>query len=542
MPAFRNFELPGRSAAYAGNAMAATSQPLATMVALDILKQGGNALDAAIAACAVQCVIEPQSTGIGGDCFCLYAPHNSADVIAYNGSGRAPAALSVEYLHSKNQELTRTSPHAVIVPGAVDAWATLNQDHGSLPLATLLQPAIDFARNGFPIAPRVARDMFLQTEVFENNDNWMKIFRPQGRIPVAGEVLQQPQLARSLELIAEQGRDAFYRGEIASDIVNTLQALGGVHTMEDFASARGEYVTPINTEFRGHTVYECPPNGQGLIALLLLNIISQFDVAKEVLSVERMHLEIEACRLAYQARTRYVADPAFSDIPIEQMLSAEYAKSLCSSIDPQRAGGDGNVDVNQAQVSVEHQDTVTLSVVDEEGNACSFINTLFWPFGSGITTANTGVVLTNRGEGFVLDPASPNCLAPGKRPLHTIIPGMVKKDGKNIMPFGVMGGEYQAFGHMQFLTRLFDYGCDVQQAQDVPRYMVSPFTGDVEVESGIDNATRTALQAMGHNVVSAENPIGGSQAIYINRTEGAGNGHVLCGGSDPRKDGIAAGY
>lgn len=541
MPALRNFELPGRSAAYATNAMAATSQPLATMVALDILKQGGNALDACIAACAVQCVIEPQSTGIGGDCFCLYAPHDSADVIAYNGSGRAPAGLSVDYLHSKNQKLERTSPHAVIVPGAVDAWAALNRDHGRLPLATLLQPAIDFARNGFPIAPRVARDMFLQTEIFESNENWMKIFRPQGRIPVAGEMLKQPQLARSLELIATEGRDAFYHGEIASDIVSTLQSLGGVHTMEDFASARGEYVTPIQTGFRGHTVYECPPNGQGLIALMLLNMMSQFEVGKEAFSVERMHLEIEACRLAYTARARYVADPAFSDIPMEQMLSAGYAKSLCDSIDLHRAGEQADVEVNSILSAVEHQDTVTLSVVDAEGNACSFINTLFWPFGSGITTANTGVVLTNRGEGFVLDPASPNCLEPGKRPLHTIIPGMVKKDGKNVMPFGVMGGEYQAFGHMQFLTRLFDYDCDVQQAQDLPRYMVSPFTGEVEVESGIDDATRNALQAMGHKVVSAENPIGGSQAIHISQTEG-GAGHVLSGGSDPRKDGIAAGY
>ena len=279
--------------------------------------------------------------------------------------------------------------------------------------------------------------------------------------------------------------------------------------------------------------------------------MSQFEVEGEVLSTERMHLEIEASRLAYQARTRYVADPAFSDIPIEQPLSADYAETLCKTIDRQRADAsgtvaDGAVVFDGKKVSetagAAHQDTVTLSVVDSEGNACSFINTLFWPFGSGITTANTGVVLTNRGEGFVLDPDSPNCLEPGKRPLHTIIPGMVKKDERTVMPFGVMGGEYQAMGHMQFLTRMFDFDCDVQQAQDLPRYMVSPFTGEVEVECGIDGATRSALQALGHKVVDAENPIGGSQAIHIERTADESDLRVLSGGSDPRKDGIAAGY
>ncbi len=540
MATFRNFELPGRSAVYTANAMAATSQPLATLAALDILREGGNALDAAIAACAVQCVVEPQSTGIGGDCFCLYAPHNKEEVIAYNGSGRAPAGLSIDYLASKNQTLERQSPHSVIVPGAVDAWDTLNRDHGRMPLSSLLQPAIRYARDGFPIAPRVARDMSLQTDIFTDNANWMKIFRPDGKILESGDMLFQPQLAKSLDLIAQHGSDAFYRGEIAADMVKTLQSLGGVHTLNDFADARGEYVTPISTEFRGHTVYECPPNGQGLIALLLLNMMSQLEVDADVLSAERMHLEMEACRLAYQVRSSYVADPSFSQVPVEQILSVDYAKQLCASIDRKRAGVYARDHV-AIRKGAEHQDTVTLSVVDDEGNACSFINTLFWPFGSGITTGNTGVVLTNRGEGFVLDPDSPNCLEPNKRPLHTIIPGMVKQGGRNVMPFGVMGGEYQAMGHMQFLTRMFDYGCDVQQAQDLPRYMVSPFTGEVEVESGIDAATRATLGAMGHNIVSADNPIGGSQAIYMQYAQTAAS-PVLSGGSDPRKDGIAAGY
>jgi len=540
MPHFRNFQLPGRSAVYSNNAMAATSQPLATNTALDILRAGGNALDAAIAACAVQCVVEPQSTGIGGDCFCLYAPAGSEKVIAYNGSGRAPAALTIDYLAGKNLKLERTSPHAVIVPGAVDAWHALNRDHGQLPLKDLLQPAIGFARDGFPIAPRVARDMAGQSELFQSNKNLAAIFAPTGVPGKSGEMLVQSALGRTLEQIAAHGRDAFYQGEIAEDIVATLGELGGGHTLDDFANAQGEYVDPISTTFRGHEVFECPPNGQGIIALLLLNMMELGSPSGEVLSLERIHHELEACRLAYQARTRYVADPAKYDVPIEELLSIDYAEQLVRQVDPNVAStSGGQVDIAAASGAA-HKDTVTLSVVDAQGNACSFINTLFWPFGSGITTQKTGIVLTNRGEGFVLDPNAANCLAPNKRPLHTIIPGLVKKGGQTVMPFGVMGGEYQAMGHMQFLTRMLDFDCDVQQAQDLPRFMVCPFTGEVEVEDGIDGPTREGLAKLGHKVVSAPNPIGGSQAIHITRHPDGST--VLGGGSDPRKDGCALGY
>ncbi len=529
----RNFELPGRSAVYAARGMACTSQPLATTAALDILKAGGNALDAAIAACAVQCVAEPQSTGIGGDCFCLYSPAASTDVIAYNGSGRAPAGLSHQWMSERNLRLERTSPHAVIVPGAVDAWATLNKDYGKLPLAELLQPAIHYASEGFALGPRVARDFAAQADHFKSDANLARIMMPGGRIPKVGEVLRQAELATSLTQIANEGRDAFYSGAIAHDLVNTLNERGGVHTLEDFANAKGEYVTPITTTFRGRTIYECPPNGQGLIALLLLNIISEFDIDPEgPMSVDRIHLEIEACRLAYQARTRYLADPAHSQVPIEELLSIEYARKLASTIKLDKA-----TVPPQGPLLKPHQDTVYISVVDSDRNVCSFINTLFWPFGSGITGAESGVVLTNRGEGFVLDPASPNCLMPGKRPLHTIIPGMVSSDDRVDMTFGVMGGEYQAMGHMQFLSRVFDFGCDVQQAQDLPRFMADPFTDAVEVESGIDESVRRQLRDRGHAVAGAENPIGGSQAIGIDWKH-----KVLCGGSDPRKDGAAAGY
>lgn len=528
----RNFELPGRSPVYSQHGMASTSQPLATQTAIDVLKAGGNALDGAIAACAVQCVTEPQSTGIGGDCFCLYSAGGSTDIIGFNGSGRAPAGLSAAYIKEHNLVLERTSPHSVILPGAVDAWFQLNRDHGRMPLADLLAPAIDYAKNGFPLSPRVVRDFKANEEHLNSDSNLARIFMPGGQVPEVGDVLKQTELASTLAEIARSGRDGFYLGDVASDMVDTLQALGGVHTLEDFANASGDYVTPITTEYRGHTVYECPPNGQGLIALLLLNLMKKFDVGNDPLAVKRIHQELEACRLAYRSRTDHLADPQHADVPVERMLSDDYADTMRQHINENSA----TVPTPSVPATA-HQDTVYISVVDSDRNCCSFINTLFWPFGSGITTPKTGIVLTNRGEGFVLDEKSPNCLAPGKRPLHTIIPALAAKDGRVNLSFGVMGGEYQAMGQMQFLSRYLDYGCDIQEAQDLPRFMVDPFSGEVEVETGIPEATREALRAMGHSVAASENPIGGSQAIAIDWDK-----NVLSGGSDPRKDGCSIGY
>ncbi len=538
MPALRDFEQPGRSAVHAPTAMASTSQPLSTAVALDIMRQGGNAMDAAIAACAVQCVVEPQSTGIGGDCFCLYSPAGSNDIVGFNGSGRAPNGLTVDYLQQHGLQLERTSPHSVIVPGAVDAWCQLHADHGRLPFADLMQPAIGYAMDGFPVAPRVILDTLAQQELFQQSPALARIFEPNGRPMQAGDLLVQKALGKSLQQIAADGRDAFYSGEIGADIVKTLRAKGGVHTLEDFAQAKGDYVTPISADFRGHTIYECPPNGQGMIALLLLNIMSQFDVDPDPLSAERIHLEIEACRLAYQARTRYLADPAQVDVPVDEILSMDFAKKLSAQIDRTKANEVADVSLTAGKP---HHDTVYITVVDSERNACSFINTLFMSYGGGIVAEDSGVVLTNRGEGFVTDPASPNCIAPGKRPLHTIIPGMIKQNGRTVMPFGVMGGEYQAMGHMQFLTRWLDYDRDVQQAQDMPRFMVSPFTQEVEIESGVSDETVSALRSLGHRIERSASPVGGSQAIHIRQPEGSDKS-VLVGGSDPRKDGHAAGY
>ena len=530
----RAFDRPGRSPVHARRAMAATSHPDATRVALELMRAGGNAMDAAIAACAMQCVVEPHSTGVGGDCFCLYAPNGRGVPLAYNGSGRAPAAATPERLAALGvTALERGSPHAVIVPGAVDAWCRLHADHGRLPFAELLAPAIETAREGFPVSSRVAFDIGRQVEYLADHPRAAGIYLTEtGEAPVVGSLHRLPELADALEAIAREGRAAFYEGELARGIVEELEGLGGLHTMEDLADARGEYVAPIDTDYRGLTVHQCPPNGQGLIALLLLGMLRECPVDPDgPLSVARLHLEIEACRQAYRVRDAYLADPAHAAVPVEAILRPDHARALVGAIDPERAT------VPPPRVPLPaHHDTVYISVVDEERNVCSFINTLFWSFGGGITTRH-GITLTNRGQGFSLDPASPNVLAPGKRPRHTIIPGLGSRDGTATLCFGVMGGEYQAMGQQQFLTRYLDFGLDIQEAMDLPRFMVDPATGTVEMESGIGGETRAALAAMGHEIVDAETPIGGSQAIAIDPTSG-----VLTGGSDPRKDGAAAGY
>ena len=530
----RNLELPGRSPVHSVNGMAATSHPLSTLAALDVLRDGGNAMDAAVAACAVQCVVEPQSTGIGGDCFALYAPAGSGEVIAYNGSGRAPAAATPEwYAEQGIGKIERTTPHAVTIPGAVDAWARLIADHGRMSLGELLQPAITHARDGYPVHSRVRFDWDLNVDIIRKDANAARIFLGDGgAFPAVGALHRQPQLAETLARIAEQGRDAFYTGEVAEDMVSCLREKGGLHTLEDFAAAGGEYVTPIKTNFRGFDVYECPPNGQGIVALIMLNILSGMDMeGLDPLSAQRLHLEIEAARLAYRDRDTFVADPAMAPVPVDHLLSEAHAASLRAAIRRDRAMEDlPPLDLPG------HTDTVYLCVVDGERNAVSFINSLFNAFGSGIMTAHSGIMLHNRGTGFVLDPAHANCIAPGKRPLHTIIPGMLMRDGRAVMPFGVMGGHYQAVGHAHLLSGLFDFGLDLQEAVDQPRVFPTA-GGTVEVESGVPAAAVEGLQALGHRTRRPGKPIGGGQAIRIDWETG-----VLTGASDPRKDGCALGY
>jgi gamma-glutamyltranspeptidase/glutathione hydrolase len=526
----RDFQLPGRSAVHATRAMAATSHPLASLTALDMLRAGGNAVDAAIAAAAVLAVVEPQMTGIGGDCFALIARPDGT-LIGLNGSGRAPAAAEAGWFVERGiRAIAGDSPHAVTVPGAVDAWERLMQDHGRLGLAQVLQPAIRYAREGVAVAPRVAWDWMRNLPKLQNDEGARMHLLVDGRPPREGEVMRFPALARTLARIAEEGRAAFYEGEVAEEIAATVQAKGGLLTAEDIAAHQAAYVTPLTTAYRGVEVVELPPANQGLTALAMLNILERFDLAAlDPLGPERFHLEMEAARLAYAVRDAHLADPEHMREQPEALAGKAYAARLAAGIDPSRAAG--RVEIPE----LAHTDTVYLTVVDEDRLAVSFINSLYSGFGTGIVTPETGVTLQNRGSCFVADPAHPNCIGPGKRPLHTLIPGMACENGRPTLAFGVMGGAYQACGHAHVLGNLIDFGMDVQAAIDAPRAFYEG--GRLGLERGVPEATAAGLRQRGHDVFRVEAPFGGGQAIRIDWERG-----TLVGGSDPRKDGCALGF
>ena len=526
----RDLHRPGRSPVYAPNAAIATSHPLATQAGLDVLKSGGTAADAAVAACAVLCVVEPAMTGIGGDCFALIAPKGSGEIVALNGSGRAPAAAELDwYLERGIKEIGLTAdPHAVTVPGAIAAWSVLLERFGKKGLDELLQPAIRYAEDGFPVAPRVGADWVDDTPRLLQHAVSREVMLVDGKAPAIGTRQRQPKLGATLRRIAENGRDGFYTGPVADDIVSHLRSLGGLHTLEDFAAAEAEWVTPIKTTYRGHDVYECPPNGQGICALMILNILSGHDIAG-LSEVERVHLLAEATKLGYAQRDRYVSDPRQVDVPVDWLLSEGHAKGLRAMIDPARAGAFRPSDFPT------HKDTIYLSCVDVDGTAISFINSLFSGFGSAIMAPESGVMLQNRGRSFRIEEGHANAIAPRKRPMHTIIPGMVVKDGKAVAPFGVMGGQYQSTGHSNFLSNVLDLGMDIQEAMDAPRSFA--LAGKLQVENTFAPATLAALEAKGHALEPMEKPLGGSQAVWIDRANGC-----LVAGSDPRKDGCAMGY
>jgi gamma-glutamyltranspeptidase / glutathione hydrolase len=527
----RDFQIPGRSAVRATEAAVATSHPLASATALRILRGGGNAIDAAVAAAAVLAVVEPQSTGIGGDGFMLYAPKGGDHVIGFNGSGRAPANASYDWFRSNDiTEITEHSPHAVTIPGVIDMWAQVVADHGTRELGSLLQDAIHYAETGYAIGDRVAFDWHNAAATISHDPATSATFKPGGTLPNAGDVHRQPLLAETLRTIARHGRDGFYKSAVTQDMVKHLQSLGGLQTMEDFESAAGEYVTPISTNYRGNTVHQIPPNNQGITALMMLNILEGFDFSKlEAMSPERLHLEIEAGRLAYDIRNRMIADPKQASVNITGMLDKAFATHQRKRISTDRAMTD------IAPVSLAQTDTVYLTVVDRDLNAVSFINSIYHSFGSGIMSPNSGVLLQNRGMSFRVDAEHPNCIAPGKRPLHTIMPGMVTRGGKCVMPYGVMGGDYQPFGHVHLLQNILDFGMDPQVGLDAPRVFATD--GNVEVERGIAQDTREELNSLGHTIVDADGPLGGGQAIWIDHDKG-----TLTAGSDPRKDGCALGY
>ena len=525
----RDFHAPGRSPVYAANGMVATSHPLASLAAIETLKAGGNAADAAVAAIAIAGVVEPQMTGIGGDCFCLVAKPGQP-VFGYNGSGRAAAAMNAQVLIDRGlKEIATNSVHSVTVPGAVEAWEQILKAHGRFGLDRALTFAIDAAEAGVPVPPRVQLDWSLAKAKLAADPVTARIFLPNGAAPNVGDVVRFPALAATLRKIAKGGARAFYEGEIADDIVATLKAKGGLLTAEDFAAHRGEEAPPIASGYRGLDVIELPPNGQGVAALLLLNMLERFDFGSlDPTGADRLHLLLEAGRLAYAVRNQYVADPAFMQVKVSSLLDRAFAAELAKKIDMKKRSDFGPLPKPQSS-------TVLCCVVDRDRNAVTIINSLFSTFGSGITAEKSGVLLHHRGSGFNLNPASPNCIGPSKRPLHTIIPALTARDGRVDMAFGVMGGAYQAFGHAHFISNLIDYGMELQAAVDAPRVF---FEGEpVVVENGISDAVFADLRGRGHDAIRRLLPLGGAQAIRIDWERG-----VLIGGSDARKDGCALGY
>ena len=520
-----------RSAVLASNGMVATSQPLAAQAGLRILQQGGNAIDAAVATAAVLNVVEPMSTGIGGDMFAIVYLAKTGELAGLNGSGRSGYAASIDFFTRQGMKaIPTTGVHSVSVPGAVDGWETLLKKYGTMSLAQVLQPAIDYAAKGFPVSEIIAASWEQSVEKLKAHSDTASTYLIEGRAPRVGENFAQPNLANSLRKIALGGSDAFYRGDIAREIVASLQRLGGQLTTRDFAEHHSTWVKPVSTTYRGIRLYELPPNGQGIAALEMLNILEGFDLKSlGHNSAEYLHLLVEAKKLAFADRDAYYADPDKVKVPVEKLISKEYGERQRRRIDVNKAGK------SVVPGLLEQGDTIYLTVVDKDRNCVSFINSLFHGFGSGIVAGKTGICLQNRGALFSLDPKHPNRLEPHKRPFHTIIPAMAFKNEKPWLVFGVMGGDMQPQGHVQVLINMVDFGMNVQLAGEAARFR--DLEEGLALESEIGAEVRRKLIDKGHKIVWLVGEFGGYQAIMIDPDTG-----VLMGGSDPRKDGCVVGW
>ncbi len=534
-----------RSEVIAQHGMAATSQPLATQIALDILKAGGSAVDAAIAANAALGLMEPTGSGIGGDIFAIVWDAEKNELVGLNGSGRAPALMTLDYF--REHGIDKIPPRGALpvsVPGCVDGWFELHGRYGRLPMADVLAPAIRYAREGFPVSEVIAVYLERNARVLEPYPGFAETYMPSGRTPAKGEIFRNPRLAATLEAIAEGGRDAFYKGDIARRIDAYMTEQGGLLRYEDLASHRSEWVTPVSINYRGWEVYELPPNGQGIAALQILNILEGFDLKSMGFgSAEYIHTLVEAKKLAYEDRARYYADMDFVDVPVEWLISKEYAAERRKLISPTRAAKS----YPAGEAKLESGDTIYMTVADGDGNMVSLIQSNYRGMGSGMTPGDLGFVLQDRAELFSLEDGHPNVLAPGKRPFHTIIPAFVMNDGKPLMSFGVMGGSMQPQGHAQIIVNMLDFGMGLQEAGDAARInhkKSSQPTGEimsdggvVHLESGFHDEVRAALEAMGHTLGKSDGSFGGYQAIMWDADEG-----VYYGASEVRKDGQAAGY
>ncbi len=523
-----------RSPVLALHGMVATSQPLAGMAGLRVLIEGGNAADAAVTTAAMLNVVEPMSTGIGGDCFALIYEAGTGQVTALNGSGRAPQAFTLEEAQRLGlQEVPATGPLPVTVPGTVSGWQALLDRFGTMSLARCMAPAIETAEQGFPVSPRISAGWQLLAQVLSQDEAAARVYLP---APRPGEIHRQPDLAQTLRHLSEGGAEAFYGGPLAQRIAAAVQAKGGYLTADDLHAHQATWHEPIGTNYCGVQILEHPPNGQGLAALLALNVVAGDELgAMDYYAPERWHLMIEAMRLGMVDAGRYVADPAQAAIPLGALLSREYAAHRRAAINPGRAMP------LTVPGQLEHHDTVYLTVTDGRGNAVSFINSLYSGFGSGLVVPGTGICLQNRGACFVLQPGHPNVLEGGKRPYHTIIPAMALRDGRLWLSFGVMGGFMQPQGHLQVVVNMVDHGLDPQAALDAPRFRVDERGGpQVAIETQVPLKARRALAALGHDVrpeTTFSPEFGGGQVIAVDPERG-----VLWGGSDPRKDGCVVGF
>ncbi len=535
-----------RSEVIAPHGMVATSQPLATQIGLDILKQGGTALDAAIAANAALGLMEPTGNGIGGDLFAIVWDAKTQKLYGYNGSGRSPKSLTLAwFVEHGYKDIPPTGPLPVSVPGTVDAWFALHGKFGKLPMKTLLAPTVRYAREGFPLSELIAYYWQRSVPRLSKYPGFKEQFTRDGAAPQKGERWTNPNLANTLETIAKGGRDALYKGRIAQTIGDYMKANAGFLSAEDLAAHRGEWVEPVSTNYRGYDVWELPPNGQGVAALAMLNLLEAYDFSKIPFgSVEHVHLFTEAKKLAFADRARYFADPAFARAPLAGLLSKDYAAERRKLI-----GDTAAKSVDAGHPPLDDGDTIYLTTADKDGNMVSLIQSNYRGMGSGMAPTGLGFILQDRGEMFVLAEGHPNSYAPGKRPFHTIIPAFVTKDGKPWLSFGVMGGAMQPQGHVQIVMNLIDFGMNLQEAGDAPRIQHDGSTeptgqatamrdgGEINLETGYSWETVRGLMQKGHKVTFADGPYGGYQAIAWDEKN-----RVWIGASESRKDGQAAGY
>jgi gamma-glutamyltranspeptidase/glutathione hydrolase len=534
-----------RSVVYARHGMVAAAHPLAARIGVDVLKQGGHAVDAAIAVNAALGFLEPVSCGIGGDLFALVWDAKSGRLHGLNASGRAPRALTADKVPAEaDGTIPVYSPYAWTVPGAVDGWFELHRRFGRLPLADVLAPAAQAAREGEPVPQTIAAAWARGAQRFKDQPGFARTFLPDGRAPREGEVFRNPALARAYELIGREGRDAFYRGAIARDLLAFSRANGGFFAEEDLSAHRSEWVEPISTDYRGVTVVELPPNGQGITALMLLNILETFDLkAMGRDSAAFWHTMVEAKKIAYEDRARFIADPAFAREPVDWLLSKAYARRRAALVDPARAA----LRIDPGRPAMAEGDTTYLAVADGEGNMVSLIQSNYTGFGSGYAVDAWGFGLQDRGAQFDLKPGLPNSLEPGKRPFHTIIPAFLMKEGRPWVAFGLMGGDMQPQGHAQVVVNLVDFGMNLQEAGDAARFYHTGSSeptgtlmttgGVLHLESGVPAEARRDLVRMGHRLSDAVGPFGGYQAVARDPVTG-----VLAGASESRKDGCALGY